>query len=138
MPASIGSCALPPARKGDVKAIEANRALRPGARRKARESAKSAKTLNMTRESLENSLRAARSAERAKALEYAVRHYTTALAIVLLDKWEFGREELKTALLQIGDMYDSIARGFVDDRDIRAGILAETGLDLDRKITENS
>ena len=107
-------------------------------RRKAKAHAKTAKTLNMTPESLEKSLQEARNQERQKALVYAVRHYTSALAIVLHDKWGFRHDTLKLALLQIGDTYDSICKGYLSDSDIRATILAETGLDLNKRISVES
>ena len=107
-------------------------------RRKSRASEKATKQFNMTFESLENTLREARNQERQKAIDYSVRHFTSALAIVLHDKWGFGHDTLKLALLQIGDTYDSICKGYLSDVDIRAAILAETGLDLDKPITSKS
>ena len=106
-------------------------------RRQAKAHAKTTKTLNMTPESLEKSLQEARNQERQRAIDYSVRHFTSALAIVLHDKWGFGHETLKLALLQIGDTYDSICKGFLNDADIRATILKETGLDLDKRISSN-
>ena len=107
-------------------------------RRRAKASTKTAKTLNMTLESLENTLQEARNQERQKAINYSVRHFTSALAIVLHDKWGFKHDTLKLALLQIGDTYDSICKGYLSDADIRATILAETGLDLNKRISAES
>ena len=107
-------------------------------RRQAKASEKASKQFNMTLESFENSLQQAREQSRQISSEYAVKHFSTALAIVLHDKWDFKRDNLKSALLQIADMYDSISRGYVNDSDIRAVILAETGLDLDKPITSKS
>ena len=107
-------------------------------RRKAKAHAKTTKTLNMTPESLEKSLQEARNQERQKAIDYSVKHFTSALAIVLHDKWGFGHDTLKMALLQIGDAYDSICKGYLNDKDIRTTIFKETGLDLDKLITSKS
>ena len=106
-------------------------------RRQAKTQVKTIKTLNMTPESLEKSMQEARNQERQRAIDYSVKHFTSALAIVLHDKWGFKHDTLKLALLQIADMYDSISRGYVNDSDIRATILKETGLDLDRRISSN-
>ena len=107
-------------------------------RRKAKASQKAGKQFNMTNESLENTLNDARKQERQKAIEHAVRHYSLALAMVLMDKWGFRDKNLKTVLLQIGDLYDSMDRGFVNADDIRKTILEEEGLDLSRRITAKS
>ena len=107
-------------------------------RRQAKAHAKTTKTLNMTPESLENTLQEARNQERQRAIDYSVKHFTSALAIVLHDKWDFRHDNLKLALLQIGDTYDSICKGYLNDADIRATILEETGLDLDKPITSKS
>ena len=106
-------------------------------RRKTKDAAKASKTLNMTVAAFEKSLQTARDLERSKALDFAVKHYTTALAIVLRDKWGFGRKRLKRILLQIADMYDSICEGYVSDTEIRATIFDETGIDLNNKISED-
>ena len=107
-------------------------------RRQAKADSQATKKFNMTFESFENTLKEARNQERQRAIDYSVRHFTSALAIVLHDKWGFGHETLKLALLQIGDTYDSICKGYLNDSDIRATILKETGLDLDRRISAES
>ena len=110
---------------------------RAEARRGAKESRKAGKLFNMTRESLENTLQEARKQERQKAIEHAVDHYSLALANVLMDKWGFTEKNgnLSAVLAQIGDLYDSIERGYVNAEDIRKTILKEEGLDLGRRIT---
>ena len=106
-------------------------------RRKTKAHVKTTKTLNMTHDSLEKSLQEARNQERQKAIDYSVKHFTSALAIVLHDKWGFRHDTLKLALLQIGDTYDSICKGYLNDTDIRTTILKETGLDLNRRISSD-
>ena len=107
---------------------------RPEARRQAAACQKAAKRFNMTHESLENALLEARKQERQKAIGHAVRHYSLALAMVLMDKWGFRGKNLKTVLVQIGDLYDSMERGHVSAGDIAKTILEEEGLDLSRRI----
>ena len=107
-------------------------------RRKAKASHKAGKQFHMTHESLENSLREARNQERQKAIEHAVKHFPLALAMVLMDKWGFKGKNLKTVLLQIGDLYDSMSTGYVSAEDVRATILKEEGLDLNKRITSKS
>ena len=110
---------------------------RAEARRKAKESQKAGKVYQMTQESLENTILEARKQERLKAIRHAVDHYSLALANVLMDKWGFTEKNgnLSAILAQIGDLYDSIERGYVNAGDIRKTILEEEGLDLGRRIT---
>ena len=103
-------------------------------RRKKREDDKATKQLNMTWQSFESSLQVAREQERERILLHVVRNYSTALAIVLHDKWGFGKTRLKRVLLQIADTYDNITLGYVKEEELRAIILEETGLDLDKRI----
>ena len=113
---------------------------RAEARRKAKESHKAGKVYQMTHESLENTILEARKQERVKAIGHAVDHYSLALTMVLMDKWGFTEKNgnLSAILAQIGDLYDSIERGYVNAEDIRKTILEEEGLDLGRRIIAKS
>jgi hypothetical protein len=94
-------------------------ALRQEMRRDAKEKLKKIKTLNMTVDSLEASLKAAREDEHKKMKDLLVDRYSTAVAIVLHDKWGFGKKRLPIAIQQINEVFDNILDGEVSFEDIK-------------------
>jgi hypothetical protein len=103
------------------------------ARRLAKESAKADKTFNMTAKSLENTIKAAREDERNKTIIFVVKCYSAAVALVMRDKWGFGKERLPRLINQINDMFDSFLQGYLSIDDARNTISEEIGIDILRK-----
>lgn len=99
-------------------------------RRIEREKSKANKTLNMTRESLNGTIKAAREDERERVKKFIVTYYSASVALVLHDKWGFGQKRLTRVVGQINDLFESILLDYVSIEDIRKTLKEETGVDL--------
>ena len=99
-------------------------------RRIERERSKANKTLNMTRESLNGTIKAAREDERERVKKFIVTYYSASVALVLHDKWGFGQKRLTRVVGQINDLFESILLDYVSIEDIRKTLKEETGVDL--------
>ena len=67
---------------------------------------------------------------KATSIKYAVSAYSTALAIVLHDKYGFGEKRLKAVLAQVEDTFDSIVQGYVSLDDLKKTILEECKVNI--------
>ena len=113
-----------------VEPCEVNKHIRAEKRRIEREQSKANKTLNMTRESLNGTIKAAREDERERVKKFIVMYYSASVALVLHDKWGFGHKRLTRVVDQINDLFESILLKYVDIEDIRKALKEETGVDL--------
>lgn len=97
-------------------------------RRDKKEKDKSSRSFNMTVESLENALTAAREDERKNMRNFMTSFYSACVGMVLHDKWGFGHDRLSKIFKQIDELYDGIISGYVSIDDIRKALLEETKL----------
>lgn len=67
---------------------------------------------------------------KATSIKYTVSAYSTALAIVLHDKYGFGEKRLKTLLAQVEDTFDSIVQGYVSIDELKKTILEECKVNI--------
>lgn len=56
------------------------------------------------------------------------------VAIVLRDKYGFGKKRLDVFVDYVLDQFESIQQNYVSFEDLREAILAETGVEIERKM----
>lgn len=66
--------------------------------------------------------------ESMKAIEYATRSYSVAVAMVLFDKLGFGKKKIQMTMKQIHDLFDAINDGYVDIKDLKKTLDEECDL----------
>lgn len=66
--------------------------------------------------------------ERFDGINFAVKCYSVAVAMVLRDKLGFGPIRLNRVMGQIQDMFDSVQRSYVKISDLEKTLYEETGI----------
>ena len=84
----------------------------------------------MTREAFDNSLKLARLDERTKITETIVEQYSAAIAIVMRDKWGFGKKRLPRLVGQINDAFYSILAGYYSIDDVKQTLREEVDYNI--------
>lgn len=91
---------------------------------------KAPKTLNMTTESLDRTIKMAREDERKRLSDKVISYYSASIAMVLYDKWGFDHDKLVTVISQIDSMYDSILSNRINFEDLRKTLIDEAKIDI--------
>lgn len=91
---------------------------------------KKQKVLQMTPESLENTIRVAKEQERKKIDERTVQLYSASIMMVLFDKFEFNHDKLIEVAKAIQKLYDEILHNYVSFEDICQTLSAEAGIEV--------
>lgn len=60
----------------------------------------------------------------------AVNLYSVVMAMVLRDKWGFGKKRLARFLGQVDDLFDSIEKGYVSLEDCKKVLLEECNINF--------
>lgn len=88
------------------------------------------KTLNMTVESFDNSIKMARQQGYDQAMAFFVESYSAAVCMGLYDKFGFSGEDLNKATDIFNEVFDSINHGYLSIEDIRNTLKDEAGAEL--------
>ena len=83
----------------------------------------------MAKNNIIDIVKKARADERKKTIAFSVEAYSSAMTMVLCDKFDFTNDQLQKIATEIGDVFDSILRGYISIEDIKK-TLHDEGVDI--------